>query len=266
VSIDLNIKSVYIRNLTETLSVQIIWKRGKQRLLILTGAKSIDTKIKTIGPDNPEAVFNEKFQMKTALDWDTLRNKFGKKKSLLAVFTKDKRLLGEADFDLGKYANDPSKSNDQLPLRNCEADPKAFIEIYIKAKMIDVKETATPNAVKTTAKKAASLPAIEEQNSEFEAKEEFERLEAEYLKTINRLEMSLQDINQTLSWKKTSASLLTKAEPQMLPAEDLIRLKNAEIARLESALKEVEDSTEFLADFDDPDTRELGKVDFASIK
>jgi hypothetical protein len=51
--------------------------------------------------------------MKTAIDWDSLRNKFGKKKSILAVFTKDKsKLLGEADFDLGKYANDPSKTTD----------------------------------------------------------------------------------------------------------------------------------------------------------
>jgi len=114
VSIDLNIKSVCIQNLKETFSVQILWKRGKLTYsLTAIGAKSIDTKVKTIGPENPEAVFNEKFQMKTAIDWDSLRNKFGKKKSILAVFTKDKsKLLGEADFDLGKYANDPSKTTD----------------------------------------------------------------------------------------------------------------------------------------------------------
>ena len=79
------------------------------------------------------AVFNEKFQMKTAIDWDSLRNKFGKKKSILAVFTKDRsKLLGEADFDLGKYANDQqgaTTQKDQLALRNCELDPRAFIEI-----------------------------------------------------------------------------------------------------------------------------------------
>ena len=45
--------------------------------------------------------------MKTAIDWDNIRGKFAKKPSILAVFTKDRsRLLGEADFDLGKYAND----------------------------------------------------------------------------------------------------------------------------------------------------------------
>lgn len=75
--------------------------------------------------------------------------------------------------------------------------------------------------MKTSHKKVFNLPAIEEQNSEFEAKEEFERLEAEYLKTINRLEMSLQDINQTLSWKKTSASL-AKIDSPYMPAKDLI--------------------------------------------
>jgi len=46
-------------------------------------------------------------------------------------------MLGEADFDLGKYANDPSAKMDRLQLRNCEADPSAFIEIYIKAKTIE---------------------------------------------------------------------------------------------------------------------------------
>ena len=76
--------------------------------------------------------------MKTAIDWDSLRGKYGKKKSILAVFTKDRsKLLGEADFDLGKYANDPSSTKDQLALRNCEADPNAYIEIYIKAKTVD---------------------------------------------------------------------------------------------------------------------------------
>ena len=66
--------------------------------------------------------------MKTAIDWDSLRSKFGKKKSILAVYTEDRsKKLGEADFDLGKYANDPESNKDKLPLRNCETDPKAYI-------------------------------------------------------------------------------------------------------------------------------------------
>lgn len=157
------------------------------------GGKSIDTKEKTVGPEITEAVFNEKFQMKTAIDWDSLRGKFGKKKSILAVFTKDRsKMLGEADFDLGKYANDPSKTKDQLPLRNCESDPKAFIEIYIKAKMLEDKDKTTPRGTKAGLNREVSaLPSIEEKNSDFEVKEEFERLEIEYLKTISRLEVGL---------------------------------------------------------------------------
>lgn len=51
--------------------------------------------------------------MTTALDWDSLRGKFGKKRSILAVFTKDRsKMLGEADFDLSKYVNDPLKKID----------------------------------------------------------------------------------------------------------------------------------------------------------
>lgn len=69
--------------------------------------------MQTLTPEEGVAVFNEKFQMKTAIEWDSLRNKFGKKKSILSVFSKDmKQMLGEADFDLGKYANDPSKTKD----------------------------------------------------------------------------------------------------------------------------------------------------------
>ena len=57
---------------------------------------------------------------------------------MLSVYTKDMtRLLGEADFDLSKYANDERAIDDKLPLRNCAIDPKAFIEIFIKAKVLD---------------------------------------------------------------------------------------------------------------------------------
>ena len=85
------------------------------------------------------------------------------------------------------------EAKDQLPLRNCE-DPKAYIEIYIKAKMLDSKESATPSGMKTSHFQSFSLPAIEEKNSDFEAKEEFERLEIEYNKTIKRLESNLDGL------------------------------------------------------------------------
>ena len=46
-------------------------------------------------------------------------------------------IIGEADFDLAKYANEERAQDDKLPLKNCTIDPKAFIEIYIKAKVLD---------------------------------------------------------------------------------------------------------------------------------
>ena len=129
VSIDLNIRALYIGNLSSTIDVLILWKQR---------TKAIDTKVQRLGPDQSLAIFDEKFQMKTAIDWDNMRGKFAKKQSILAVFTKDRsRLLGEADFDLGKYANDSTAQMDRLTLRNCEVDPEAYIEIYIKAKTLD---------------------------------------------------------------------------------------------------------------------------------
>lgn len=83
--------------------------------------------------------------MKTQLEWDPLRNQFRPKRSVLQVQivkkgenvmeNKEKdpsEIIGEADFDLSYYANNPHVQQDQLPLKNCSIDPNAFIEIYIK--------------------------------------------------------------------------------------------------------------------------------------
>lgn len=104
VSIDLNIRALQIKNLPHPMDLIILWKQR---------TKAIDTKVQRLGPTQPKAIFDEKFQMKTAIDWDNIRGKFAKKQSILAVFTKDRsRLLGEADFDLGKYSNDSAAQKD----------------------------------------------------------------------------------------------------------------------------------------------------------
>lgn len=93
----MNIKSATIK-VEEPVEILIIWKRG---------TKTIDTRSRCIDRDRPQAVFNEKFQMKTVLDYDTFRRQFIKKKSDLQVWRKDMTaMLGTADFDLSKYAND----------------------------------------------------------------------------------------------------------------------------------------------------------------
>ena len=40
-------------------------------------------------------------------------------------------IIGDADFDLGYYANNPEVTRDKLPLKNSKIDPKAYIEIEI---------------------------------------------------------------------------------------------------------------------------------------
>lgn len=75
VSIDLNIRQANIA-VEESMHIVILWKRG---------TKKIDTQVKPISPEKPSSIFNEKFQMKTQLEWDSLRNIFRKKSSDLQV-------------------------------------------------------------------------------------------------------------------------------------------------------------------------------------
>ena len=97
-------------------------------------------------------------------------------------------MLGEADFDLGKYANDSSAQMDRLTLRNCEYDANAYIEIYIKAKTLESESTPSRNRNSLAASgrssyvASLSLAAIEEKNSEFDQLEEYENMERNYQK------------------------------------------------------------------------------------
>ena len=52
--------------------VTVLWKLG---------AKTIDTKVKQHSSSVSEAVFSEKFQMKTHLDFEMIRKQFASKKS-----------------------------------------------------------------------------------------------------------------------------------------------------------------------------------------
>lgn len=141
VSIDLNIRQANI-DVEDSQMIVIIWKRGN---------KKIDTQVKPISPDRPYAIFNEKFQMKTQLEWDSLRYIFKKKHSELQVHRVEagvdvlkacadgsSTIIGEADFDLAYYANNPQILQDKLPLNNCDIDGNAFIEIHIKTNSQEV--------------------------------------------------------------------------------------------------------------------------------
>ena len=116
--------------------------------------------------------------------------------STLAVYTKDlQTCLGEADFDLAKYANDERAQEDRLPLKNCTIDPQAYIEIFIRARMLE--STSSTPRVPHRPNQLNSMPTIEERESESDIKEEFERKEKEYLRQIERLEDTLEGLRRT---------------------------------------------------------------------
>jgi len=87
------------------MEVLVLWKRNKN---------VIDTKVKELvaSPTQQTVVFNEKFQMKTQLDYDTLKRQYVGKKSDLQLWKKDmSSMLGVAEFDLSKYVNDSAMSD-----------------------------------------------------------------------------------------------------------------------------------------------------------
>lgn len=58
-------------------------------------------------------------------------------------------IIGEADFDLAHYANNPHIQQDKLPLKNCTIDPNAFIEIHIKTNSQEVLKSSPKSEIET---------------------------------------------------------------------------------------------------------------------
>lgn len=116
----------------------MLWKRGK---------RAIDTKKKELGPTLPKAKFNDKFEMKTNMDYDQTIQKFTKKSSILGLYhSKDLSIaIGETDFDLAKYANMNKAIVDRLPLQNCKYDSNSYIEISISANILEETQQKAPS-------------------------------------------------------------------------------------------------------------------------
>jgi len=95
-------------------------------------------------------------------------------------------MLGVADFDLAKYANDEKLQEDKLPLKNCTIDPNGYIEIHIKSK-VDGGLAPNPMAGTPSARLNSSflrMPTIHETENECDTKDEIERKEKEYQKKL----------------------------------------------------------------------------------
>ena len=126
VAIDLNIKAACF-NTSAPLDILIEWRRG---------TKKIETKPGKASPENPIVTFNEKFQMKTMLDFDPQTEQFIRKESQLVLMSKmDKTNLGQTNFDFSDYVGKKSASY-KLPLKG-GPDDEAYIEIYIRTKVLD---------------------------------------------------------------------------------------------------------------------------------
>ena len=81
--------------------------------------------------------------------------------------------LGDTDFDLAKYANNEKAHEDKLILRG-GPDPESFIEIYIKAKVLEKAPQTSTNM------SMMSMPIIEERESESDFYDELQKQDKVY--------------------------------------------------------------------------------------
>jgi len=137
--------------------------------------------------------FNEKFQMKTSLDYNVELNQFVGKKSVLALQTKDGAQLGESYLDLAKYANDQSIKKDRLVLEK-SSDPKAYIEISIVAKPEEPTDNSSAMRSETTMFTKRGMDTIQESQNETEVKFELEKKEKELQTQLENLKNQLAQL------------------------------------------------------------------------
>ncbi|CDW73810.1 UNKNOWN [Stylonychia lemnae] len=235
VAIDLNIRSAHYK-VEEPTEVYIEWQRG---------GKHIDTKSRDIDPSQSSAMFNEKFQMKTVLEFDPSTNLFLKKHSVLALFRKkDKKLLGQTDFDLSIYANQNKPTGDKLVLKDCDQSD-AFIEIFIKASAGEA-ETPSINSLKRPST-LFNIPTEELQ------KEEQERQKQKLLKQIKMAQGELQKEKEVAS--QHDKKIQEMSSTKQIPFQEYSDIKNKELKEMEAKIQNEqvrqEDAQKYLAAFSD---------------
>ena len=144
-------------------------------------------------------------------------------------------MLGEADFDLSKYANNPDQAfEDKLPLKGCALDPDACIEIYIKAKIIEKTQEKLVNQYK-------GMQTIEERENEADPREEFERKEKKYKKQLEHLQEELDSLEQKLQLKQHELITgQTRMHNSQRPKEDLLRERDMTIKHMQEEIESTE--------------------------
>ena len=110
-----------------------------------------DSKVATVTPENPVADFNERYIIKTQLEFDPVAKLFKGKKSSLSLQSKDMAtIFGEVEFDIAKYVNAKKPCYDEvLPLEDCQQDPQASISIFLQASILPTQSGANSSKHKS---------------------------------------------------------------------------------------------------------------------
>lgn len=83
------------------------------------------------------------------------------------------------------------------------------------------------------------MPVIEERESESDVKEELERKEKDYLRNIERLEETLDDLKRSYEQSQSQIDILNQTVIDYEPG-DLLELRDKEVQQLEQELLELE--------------------------
>ena len=161
-------------------------------------------------------------------------------------------ILGDANFDLAYYANNPEINQDKLPLKKCEVDSEAFIQIHIKTNSSEVLMKSQPQRSEaqggsTPGQRSVSpqsgvqgggaggkyglsqmnsqLNQIDERTSEGGYKEGLDRKEFMYQEQIQNLKSRVADIQMITKLTQEEIENMRKQNEDVAKNQELLALK-----------------------------------------
>jgi hypothetical protein len=83
------------------------------------------------------AYFGDSFRMKATMSLFHDTGLYTDKESTIGIYLASDRTtcLGEAKFNLAKYANYGQPLTDKLRVKNCTYDKNAYVEVYVNARI-----------------------------------------------------------------------------------------------------------------------------------
>ena len=165
-------------------------------------------------------------------------------------------VIGDADFDLAYYANNPTILQDKLPLKRCTIDPNAFIEIYIKTNSQEVlsRERSTSSQGQASDRSTSpqnggehvpaisnnrkvtvqsQLTQVDERTSEGGFKEALDRKEFVYMEQIDSLTSRIDDIKKITELTEIEIQNIHKQNEDIVKNQQIILEKTYQIEQME---------------------------------